>query len=443
MAVCVACGAVWQVMMTRKQQNLQRRVEIDAKPPEQYVRDRSRIHQTRKDKAGELASGLMPWVRQYPGAAILSLQWECTVWTRARNACLAIVDLSPDAARMRDLARNLSVYLQQKADGYRGTTTPQASSPADRAGTPYSSDVAEDYAELFRMIAARFPNAARMGADSLQLADCLTQRILLLRPTLHLFPKDATAADAETAWHTYFRTTEELPFHMRKRLVDPLYPGQSAIITLDLAGLVATEIKMKPDLRRALSSGGANPQEEKFRLLPAAVFKKAIDPEDGETFGRFVNRSANVLQELGDDDMPRTEKKVVVRDSEGHDVLATRKVDKDTPSGLGRSGEEDADKDYLSVLKHWEQGKNSSSDSDDFSNHSLDIMELREVVERANRTPRQLDMLKRRVVLGETSKEIAVDYGITDDNVNATVSQTRAKLKAVREDIRHPKKTPT
>lgn len=41
------------------------------------------------------------------------------------------------------------------------------------------------------------------------------------------------------------------PFHQRDLIADPLFAGQSEIATYDLAGLAETEIKMKPDLRRA------------------------------------------------------------------------------------------------------------------------------------------------------------------------------------------------
>jgi len=224
----------------------------------------------------------------------------------------------------------------------------------------------------------------------------------------------------------------QVSFRMRHRIHDPLFPGHNTGMLLDLAGLLSPQTHLYPDLRRALGSGGADPTEEKYRLLPAAVYEKTRQPEAGETLDRIRKRVAYALQELGDADMPRREKKVIEIDEDGKSARKVKKYDAELSSGLGRSSEDDDAPDQLSLIRYRQRRNDPSSDSDGFSNHSLDILELREVIERADPTPRQLDMLKRKAVLGDSSKEIAADYGVTVSTVDNTNSQTQKKLRTAR-----------
>lgn len=274
------------------------------------------------------------------------------------------------------------------------------------------------------------------------IASCVTRHAWEVDERLRDLPQvDAVILEAALVEIDDFM--RQISFRMRHRIHDPLFPGHNTAMLLDLAGLLAPQTHLYPDLRRALGSGGADPTEEKYRLLPAAVYEKTRQPEAGETLDRIRNRVAYALQELGDGDMPRREKQVIEIDEDGKSALKVKKYDAELSSGLGRSSEDDDAPDQLSRIRYRQRGNDPSSDSDGFSDHALDLLELGEVIERASPTPRQLDMLKRRAVLGETSNEVADNYDTTTDNVDATVSQTRAKLRAAREDIRHPKKPPT
>ncbi len=229
--------------MTRKAKYLQQRAEIVVKPPGVAVLERSRMQNAYRAEKN-LQQKKIQEARRSPSAAVRSLQEVCNAWTREAKEFLTIVDAYPDAAKMHDLA-------------------------------------ARQDPELYRAIAERFPNGQEMQTQALHLADCLARLVFLLRPTLHLSPQDATAADAEAAVTAYFNAIEEFPLHMHKRIADPLYLGQSELMTYDLAGLMLNSIGTTPPVKKV--------REDQGGWLKDLASMTAADKKDQNKNKRLIN----------------------------------------------------------------------------------------------------------------------------------------------------------
>lgn len=229
--------------MTRKAKYQQQRVEIVVKPPGATVLERSRMQNAYRVEEA-LQSKEIQEARRRPRAAVGWLREICNGWTREAKESLAIVDAYPDAAKMLDLAVRLDPGL-------------------------------------YRAIAERFPNGQEMRIQALQLADWLAQLVFVLRPTLHLSPQDATAADAERAITAYFNAIKEFPLHMQKRIAAPLYPGQSEFATYDLAGLMLNSIGTTPPVKKV--------REDQGGMLKDLAPMTAADKKDQNKNKRLIN----------------------------------------------------------------------------------------------------------------------------------------------------------
>ena len=221
----------------------QQRAEADAKPSGQRVRERASAQRAYRVGAQERKRKIQEAMRN-PGAAVGWFQEECNTWTRTVKGLLAIVDAYPDVETMRDLAASQDPLV-------------------------------------YRAIAEQFPNGLEMRTLAYHLADCYAQLVFHLRPALHLYPEDATAADAETAVTTYFRAIEEFPLHMHKRITNPLFPGQSESMTYNLAGLMLNKIGTTPPVKKV--------REDQGGWLKDLAPMTAADKEDQNKNKKIIN----------------------------------------------------------------------------------------------------------------------------------------------------------
>jgi len=161
-----------------------------------------------------------------------------------------------------------------------------------------------------------------------------------------------------------------------------------------------------------------------------------MKPEDGEIFKRFINRLEYELKELDKADRPRSEKKVTVEYADGSRRAARERFNREIPAGLGRPDVEGGDTDRLSVLKHWEQGKNSSSDSDDFSKDITSSLELVEIFAGSGLTPHYQNIYVEGKGYAYGRKGVAALHRISPKTVDAITKTAEQRLRAAAQAVK-------
>ncbi len=376
--------------MTRKQQNLQRRVETDAS-----VRDVG-------DLLGDKVRKRAEHHREFKARI-----------EKDRPVQEALVHLNPAGAR-----RKPSILAEE----YRreaNQLTPYVQYIMDRLAHHDETPSRKGYGVL-----VWWDTYTHLEAHARQVAERLTQ---------------APAGDVEALRQAQRDLDEALmhyPFLQRNRIADPLFTGQPDIITLDLAGLVETGVQTWGELRDALSSGGANPKEEKVRQLPAVVYEKAYRTKGGETFEGFVRRVEYALRARGFADTPRRKITVRKEDDNGNPVKRRIFVPREVP--LSDDNDEGGDEDARPRMVH--HAKHSPTPVDTTSSRVIHDLVLRDVFERANPTARQYEITLRKEIDKEPTKQIADEYGVSPSTVYNTVAQTQRKFRAALEEVERPKK---
>lgn len=245
------------------------------------------------------------------------------------------------------------------------------------------------------------------------------------------------AATLEAALVAIDDTMRKISFSMRDRINNPLFPGHNNAMLFDLSGLVAENTAMYGDFSEAL----AEMCSTKYDALPVAVLEVVNDPEPRQTFERFRNRAEYAV--VRDGGIRKVAHQETVENDAGQLVTRSRKVRREVsvsslPTDPQRRGDGEGVSGVIDELLR--RAKKLPPQSDGFSAHVNDRLELIECFEQAKPTGRQTDMLVRKAVFGDSSKVVAADYGTTPESVDATVSQTRSKLKRTRDSIRHPEK---
>lgn len=233
----------------------------------------------------------------------------------------------------------------------------------------------------------------------------------------------------------FLDSLKDFPFLERDRIAHPLFDGHDELITLDLAGLVAMEMRQYTELRDALRGSGGNPEEEKFRQLPSAVYETAYHTRDGETFDGLLGRIEYALRQRGIADTPRRSIKVNREDSYGNLVERRIQVPREVPLH-DDDGETAGGKPLPS--RH---AKQLPGVDDGFTANVLGRLELGEVFNEVKPKPtaRQYDMTLRREIDEEPVEQIADEYGVRPSTVYNTVAQTQRKFRAARGVVRRPK----
>lgn len=316
----------------------------------------------------------------------------------------------PDDARSwpAEYARRYEIIAAARERGMEAAKQALPENPEDATH--------EQLAALFRTIA------------EFDIASCVTRHAWEVDERLRDLPQ-VDAVILEAALVEIDDTMRRISFWMRDRINNPLFPGHDSAMLFDLSGLIAEKTAVRGDLWEALAETGST----KYEALPVAILEMMHETKVPQDFEHFRNRAGYVV--IRDEHIPKVSRQETVQNDAGEFVKQSKRVRRDIPEASllaplkSHSVEGDVSGAYDELLR---RAKKLSPQYDGFSDHALDLLELAECLKEANLTARKHDMLKRKAVLGDSSKEIAADYGVTVSTVNNTNSQTHKTLRTAR-----------